>query len=207
LLAINFCINLINVGDEKFIREAFDLYKTGMEKGIFIEKGVLSRWTFKNVIFIALSLKEFEWAENFIRSHGTFLEEKHKESFIHFNLAKLFYEKEDYQSALDMLNNYDPKDILINIDAKLMLLKIYYELDELKALESLLESMRAYLQRKKKMVGAQHIHIYKNIIRYTKKLIKVNPYDKEQVAKLRHEIEVTNPLAEKKWLLKQVDGL
>ena len=207
LLAINFCINLMNSGKEQFIREAFELYKIGMEKDIFIEKGILSRWTFKNVVAIALRLKEFEWAENFIRSHGDFLEEKHKESFTHFNLAKLFYEKEDYRSALDMLSNYEPKDILINIDAKVMLLKIYYELDEFQVLESLLESMRAYLQRKKKMIGTQYLALYKNIIRYTKKLIKVNPYNKEHITKLRKEIETATPLTEKKWLLKQVDTL
>jgi len=205
--AINFCINLMNAGNEQFIREAFELYKIGMDKEVFIEKGILSRWTFKNVIAIALRLKEFEWAESFIRNHGAYLEEKHKESFTHFNLAKLFYEKEDFQSALDMLSNYEPKDILINIDAKIMLLKIYYELNEFQVLESLLESMRAYLQRKKKMIGTQYLELYKNIIRYTKKLIKVNPYNKDQVAKLRQEIEAATPLTEKKWLLKQVDSL
>jgi len=205
--AINFCILLMNSGDEQFIREAFDLYKNGMEKEIFIEKGILSRWTFRNVIAIALRLKEFEWAENFIRNYGPFLEEKHKESFIHFNLAKLFHEKGAYNDALDMLNKYEFKDILMNLNAKTMLLKIYYELDEFQVLESLLESMRAYLQRKKKMIGSQYLELYKNIIRYTKKILKVNPFDKAQVAKLRQEIETATPLTEKKWLLKQVDSL
>ena len=67
--------------------------------------------------------------------------------------------------------------------------------------------MRAYLQRKKKLIGAQHIQIYKNTIRYTKKLVKVNPYNKAHINKLRQEIEAATPLTEKKWLLKQVDSL
>ena len=83
----------------------------------------------------------------------------------------------------------------------------YYELSEYQTLESLLESIRAYLQRKNKMLGSQHIALYKNIVRYTKKLIKVNPYNKEQVAKLRLEIEAATPLTEKAWLLKQLDDL
>ena len=86
-----------------------------------------------------------------------------------------------------------------------MLLKIYHETDEFKVLESLLESMRAYLQRKK--VLGYHKSNYKNIIHYTKKLLKVNPYSKAQKEKLKLEIEAAKPLTEKAWLLKQLAEL
>ncbi|MEM1124462.1 MAG: hypothetical protein AAGJ18_28755, partial [Bacteroidota bacterium] len=84
-------------------------------------------------------------------------------------------------------------------------LKIYYETDEFKVLESLLESMRAYIQRKK-VIGYQKA-LYKNMVRYTKKLLKVNPYSKAQKEKLRAEIEAAKPLTEKAWLLKQLAEL
>ena len=205
LLAINFCISLMNTGNEEFISEAFELYKAGIDKRLFFEHGNLSRWTFRNVIAIALRLKEFSWAEDFINSHGQYLEEKHKESVIRFNLAKLFFEKNNYDKAMDLVNQYEFKDVLENLNAKTMLLKMYYELSEFKALESLLESMRAYLQRKKEL--GNRINGYKNIVRYTKKLLKVNPYNKEHIAKLRLEIEEASPLTEKTWLLKQLDQL
>jgi hypothetical protein len=89
--------------------------------------------------------------------------------------------------------------------AKTMLLKMYYEQDELDALESLLESMRTYMQRKK--VIGYHKTNYKNFIRYTKKLLKVNPYNKLLVERLRKEIETTNPLTEQEWLLRQLGQL
>ena len=106
---------------------------------------------------------------------------------------------------MELVNQYEFKDVLVNLNAKTMLLKMYYELSEYKALESLLESMRAYLQRKKEL--GNRINGYKNIVRYTKKLLKVNPYNKNQIAKLRQEIETATPLTEKAWLLKQLDDL
>ena len=86
-----------------------------------------------------------------------------------------------------------------------MLIKIYYEEGEYGVLDSLLESLRTYINRKKAI--AYHKNIYNNLIRFTKRLIRLSPYDKAQKAKLRQEIEAANPLPERKWLLEQLDNL
>jgi hypothetical protein len=91
----------------------------------------------------------------------------------------------------------------VQLNAKMMLLKIYYELDEVDALESLLESMRAYLNRKE--VTGYYRSNYQNIIRYTRKLVRINPYDKAPKEKLRQEIQQVNPLTEREWLLRQLE--
>jgi len=206
IYSINFCISQMNTGNEVFVQEAFNLYKNGIEKKILIENNILSRWTFNNIVGIALRLKEYEWVKSFIENYNQYLEEKYRESFFHFNYAKLYYTKGDYNKTLDVIQKYEFKDVLINISAKTMLLKIYYELNEFLVLESLLESMRAYIQRKKE-VGNKRKSNYKNIIRYTKKLLKVNPYSKAQKEKLKVEIEAAKPLTEKAWLLKQLAEL
>ena len=48
-----------------------------------------------------------------------------------------------------------------------------------------------------------------NIIKLTKKLLKVNPYSKHQKAKVKLAIEQANPLTgeERKWFLKQLELL
>jgi hypothetical protein len=205
LLTLNYCIGRINVGETSFYRESFELYKMGMQKGIFLENGVLSRFTFRNAITAALNLQEYQWVENFIHDYSRWLEEKHRENFVKFHLARLHYEKKNYNEAMKLFAQFDYDDLLMTLSAKTMLLKIYYELDEISALESLLGSMRAYLQRKKVM--GYHKSNYKNIIRYTKKLLRVAPYSKDQQEKLKAEIAEANPLTERKWLLEQVDRL
>lgn len=204
--AINFCISQINMGNRDFRRELFQLYKNGIAKNIFLENQVLSRWTFKNAITIALNLKEFDWVENFIENYNQYLKEKHRKNFLYFNYAKLHYEKGNHDKALEVIQKYEFSDVLININAKILLTKIFYELSEFNALESLLESMRAYIQRKKEL-GSQRMAIHKNFIKYTKKLLRVNPYSKAQKEKLKTEIEAAKPLTEKAWLLKQLSEL
>jgi len=102
-----------------------------------------------------------------------------------------------------LLASVEYDDILINLNAKSMLLKMFYEQDEFDALESLLESMRTYMQRKK--VLGYHQSNYKNMIRYTRKLTRINPYSKLEKDKLKDEIQNTNPLTERKWLLHQLE--
>jgi tetratricopeptide (TPR) repeat protein len=173
--------------------------------GILIENQIVSRWTFLNVILIGLRLKEFDWAGIFIKQYQQFLEPRYRENFVHYCQARLLYEQKKYKEAQRLLVQVEYDDMLINLNAKSMLLKMFYEEEELDALESLLESMRTYLQRKE--VIGYHKANYQNIIRYTKKLLRVTPRNKEQKEKLRQEIQHANPLTEKEWLLEMLEAV
>lgn len=206
LMAINYCIRQANnLNDSEFTREAYQLYRQGLENKILLENGVVSPFTFRNAVGAALRLKEYDWAEAFIHEYKDALPTNYRESFFLHSLARLNFEKGDYDSAMTLLSKTDFDDTLINLNAKSMLLKIYYELDEFDALESLLESMRAYIKRKQ-LMGAYKAN-YQNFIRLTRKLVRVNPYEQEETLKLKAEIESASPLTEKDWLLQQIDKL
>lgn len=204
-MLINHCIKQMNSGIEKYIREAFEIYRESIENELLIENGIINQFVFRNAVSIGIRLKEFLWVEDFIDNYQQYLEEKYRESFVHISESKLYYEKGDYTRAMRLLARYEHDDILNNINSKAMLIKIYYELEELDTLESLLESMRSYIHRKKAI--GYHKSIYNNLIKYTKKLIRLNPFDAEQKSKLQKEIEEANPLPERQWLLEQLEKL
>ncbi|MDX1666194.1 MAG: hypothetical protein R3350_03145 [Saprospiraceae bacterium] len=202
LMAINYCIGRMNAGRDEFIREAFELYRRGLNREILIENGIVSRFTFLNVLRIAMRLREFDWASEFIPAYKDHLDGRHRENIFHYSQARLHFEKKDYDSAMRLLIHADFDDILLQLNAKTMLFKMYYELDELDALESLLESLRTYMHRKQVM--GYHKANYQNIIKYTRKLIRINPYSSEQKDKLEQEIQTAKPLTERDWLLRQL---
>lgn len=202
LHALNYCIGKINAGVDSYLNESFDLYKNGFETKVLIENGTLTMFTFLNVIRIALKLDQFEWTKNFIEHYQQFLDPKLRNHIVDYSLAKWHFEQSAYDQAMELLIFADFEDILLNLSAKSMLLKIYYEKDEQDALESLLESMRTYIQRKQLM--GYHKSNYLNLIKLTKKLVHINPFDKTQNEKLRKEIEETSPLTEKEWLIAQL---
>lgn len=204
IAAINYCVPKINQGQLDFARRAFVLYRTGLETGILLDNGIVSRYTFGNAVGAALRTGEYGWAEQFIEQFQHHLEEKERQSIVNFNLSRVYFEKGDYGQAQQLLTHFEYDDMLFNIIAKTMLLKIYYEIGELDAFESLLESMRIYLQRKEALDPTRK-NAYKNMISLMKKLLNLNPYSKAQTERLHTLVQATQPLMERDWLLRQLE--
>lgn len=201
LMAINFCIRRINQADERFFREIFELYRSGLHHGALLEDGTLSRWTYNNIAVTALRLREFEWVYGFLHDFAPFLPDNHREGAFNFNIARYCYDTGDFQQAMQRLLLMEYDDVLQNLAAKTMLCKIYYELDETDALENQLDSIQIYLRRKK--VLGYHKDNYTSFIRFMRKLLAVNPNNHTQVEKLRQEIEQAPTLTEREWFLKR----
>jgi hypothetical protein len=100
-----------------------------------------------------------------------------------------------------LLQKAEYRDILLGLAAKVILLKIYYELDEFEVLEAHLNSMKGYLIRKR--VLGYHKKNYQNIISYTKKLMILG-YNALEINTLRNTIEQEPILTEKEWFWEQL---
>jgi hypothetical protein len=202
--AINYCIGKLNRGKNDFSKRLFGLYRKGLEMGIILENNKVSRYTFGNAIGAALRLREFGWAEKFIEDFQHHLDEKERNSIVNFNQSRVFFEKGDYTQAQRLLMQFEYDDVHLNIIAKTMLLKIYFETDEYDPFESLLESTRTYLQRKE-VLDATRKASYKNMISLMKKLLQLNIFSRAQKESFRELVQQTNPLAERDWFMKQLD--
>lgn len=205
LIAINNSIQKINKGEMSFLSNAFELYKRGFENQVLLLENRITVFTFNNVVLIALRIREFTWAENFITEYNQYLKENNRQSTVLYCQARLAFARNQFDNAMDLFVKVEHSDILLNLNAKTFLLKMYLEKGETKALDSLLDSMRTYVRRKD--VVGYHKENYRNIIKYTKKLVKVNPYSKADKKKLQEDIQTASPLTEKKWLLAQIDKL
>lgn len=203
MFAINYCIKRLNSGDNEYIREAFELYMHGLEQKILLDKdATLSRFTFKNVIALGLRLKEFGWAHRFIQENKKLLAPEFQDSQVNYNTARLFFYQGIFDKAIMLLQQAEFDDVFMNMDAKIMLLKMYFQEKNMASLEALLNSFEVYLHRKK--ILAYHKDNYKNIIRYIRRIISLQPYDNDGKRQLVESIERCRPLTEKQWLLNQL---
>lgn len=200
LLCVNFCINRINLRQNNYLRELLNLYQAGLEAGVFLENGQISRFTYTNIALLALRMKEFDWVLRFIEHHRPLLPEAQREATYGFNLARYYCETGDYNRAMPLLQTIDFDDVLHQLMAKTMLLRMYYETGELSALSSLLSSFSTFLRRKGQ-VAEQQKTAYLNTIRFVRKLTALRPGDRRLRTALRNEIRETPLVAEKDWLL------
>jgi hypothetical protein len=204
ILAINYCVRRLNAGNADYYREALDLYKEGLAKDQILEDGMLSRFTYHNIVAIGLHVGELDWVRYFINEYKNRLERRYRESVFSFNLARLAYAEHNHGHVLELLQQANYRDPLHNLAAKTLLLKTYFELGELDTLQSHLDAMRNYIQRKR--VLGYHRTNYLNIIRYAEKLLKRLPQDKAATALLREAIQNETVLSEKAFFLEWVNG-
>ncbi|MEM1323526.1 MAG: hypothetical protein AAGG75_24890 [Bacteroidota bacterium] len=202
IVAINYCIRSINTGRKYFLSELFHLYRSGLEVGVFFENGELSHWTYRNIVTAGLNLEEFHWIYNFIHKYKEMLNEQHREGSYCFNLARYYFEQDDYQQAMPLLLQMEHSDLLHNLSAKTLLAKMYFRLEETEALDNLLTSFKRYIQRKKGL--GYHRENYLNIIGFIRKLMSLGIYDEEKRRGLYEDISNTKNLTEKEWLLQQL---
>lgn len=205
LLAINFCIRKINESETRYSHEALELYQSALQARLLLENGQLSHFAFNNIVAIALKVGETAWAEQFIREQAPFLEKRHRDATIQLNLARVAFERKQFGAALLHLQEADYKDLINNLIAKTLQLKIYYESDELDALDAHLQSMDTFIRRQHAI--GYHKTNYQKIIRYTRRLTQLPPGDARARTALRRAIEQEPKLTEKEWLLAAVDDI
>ncbi len=202
--ANNYCLRKINKGDVLYLSELYNLYKKGLHTRTLLVNGSMSPWTFKNIVGVALRLREFDWAESFIAEYSPSLVPSFKESIHALSSAQLAYYRKDYNQVIYHLHHVEFKEFALKVNAEVTLIATLYELDEFEVLADTLTSFNKFLSRAKN-VNTRQKALYSNLIRFVRKLLK--PQSKEQLAQLRTEIDATQGLASKSWLLEKVDEL
>jgi hypothetical protein len=205
LVAINYSIRRLNTDEPAFLREVFELYRLGLQQGVFVENGSLSRFTFKNIVSAALKLGEVDWTQAFIRTYAPLLPAAFRPSYEQFCLARLHYEQGDYSSAQSLLQEVAFDDVFLDLGARVLLAKIYFQTAEWRLLGGFLQTFERFVRRKKKL--AYHAPNYLNIIHLTQRLLLRHSgqraYAPSEWESLGQQIREARPLTEREWLLEK----
>lgn len=202
---INYCIRKINTGNSNYQEELLSLY-AGYMKSVVDYTGELSQWTFNNASTIALRTGKFELVKSFIKDYSPFIKEKFRNNVISYNLANYHFYQKNYDEVIKILRDVEYEDIFYNTNSKTTLLKTYYETQEYEPLLFLLESFRAYINRNKSIPESRKI-LFKNLIKFTKKLANLPPNSKNALEKLKREVTERKNTINRSWLLEKIEEL
>ncbi len=203
----NYCIiSKINMGQTEYFRELFDLYKEQVKSGIIIQDDLISAQNYKNIITVALHIKEFEWVENFIQIYTDKLPIDNQDNDRNYNLAKVYFHQQEYSKVIEQLREVEYKNVIYSLGGKLMLMKTYFELKEFLALDSLVDSFRIYLRRNGK-IPKEVKQQYMNVVRFTKRLSTVQSRDQVALVKIKTQVLNCKGLAAKKWLMEKIEEM
>lgn len=201
----NFYIYQINQNRLEFIPEALEFYKKGLEFELLFIDGYFSGNTYSNIVAAGIYVNDLDWTATFVEEYKGFLRKKDRNNTYCLNKARLEYTLKHYDEAIDLLEKIPYDELFYALTARIMRIKIYWEKGELEMLEHQLHSLKFFLKRKK-VVGYHYNHWVKTID-FTRKMMELNPYDKERRERLKEDILAEDILAEKEWLLEQLDNL
>ena len=203
--AMHFCVGRINKGDRDFLEEYFELLDEGMSKGVFISSSELAPWRYNNAVGAALGLGKIEWAEKFIRKNKEYLPIKTRENTFAFNLARVFRFQGKFREVLELLRDLEYEDIGYNLLSKRMVVMTYYDLDELDALESFIESFRVFLNRHKEIPPSRR-KSYLKWLKYVKRLMTLLPGNQTSKEALKSEIlQNKADIGNYEWLMEKLE--
>lgn len=205
MMAINYGIGRGNRGDRDYFDEVLKMYEIGLKRQLLSDKrGYLTKFTYNNVLLLMIARKHWERAGNFLETYREQLAPEERDGVYRYNRAVFLFRKGSFDEAQTMLSVLSFTEPMYNLEARRMLLRIYFERKEIDALESLLDNLLTWVRRHGEI--GYHREMYRNLARFTGKLLKIPAAEKERRSRLAQKIKDTPLVADREWLLEKVNG-
>lgn len=211
---LNYCVQEVNKGNAEFTEKLFELQKLLLQNKILLENGALSHISYRNIVTIAIKLKEYAWAEKFIEDYKSHITDQHKENAYNLSKSNLLYAKNDFSETIFLLNQIEFTDVYYACTAKFTLLKAYYALKEFETLDYFVSSFQLYLKRNKE-ISINFKKSSENFLKHFKKVILIEKQldykEKEKIEKkirdLIQHIHEEKTMANKAWLIEEIEKI
>jgi hypothetical protein len=154
------------------------------------------------MVSTGLKVKQFDWVEDFIHTYSELRDKENRSDFKGFNLARLRFDQMRFQEAKQLLQEVKFKDLFITLNARVLLIKTFYELEQLDLVEHQIKSFQNFVSRQKNL--SYHANIFKDNIRFVSKLTRVNHANPANVQKLVNEVKAEKSLTERNWILSKL---
>lgn len=166
-----------------YTRKLLGIYDDNYNKGLYVTDIVRSSpkmfsRNFSRIVGLAYSLKENIWAEKFIKKTDSSLFPVLSGEMRNLAMARMYYERKDYNEALKYLHKVVNKDTHCYVNSNFLLARIHFELRNFREINYIVRNMQNSLYINKNYSRYETEHIRKFVI-YFPNLIKVYTADKD----------------------------
>jgi len=201
----NYCIRKINQGKHDYILILFDIYKEILGNKKLLQLDYISQFEFKNIVSLSLRLDEQAWCRNFIANYIIHLHPDQRKNAHTYNSAYLNFATGNFKNAIRLLQEVEFTDIVYQLDARVILLKCYFEMNDTETFFYHASAFRVFLLRNRHISDYQKT-INRNLIKYLTRMVR-DQYNLKKINKLKEEITREKNIADIKWLMKKIELL
>ncbi len=202
----NYCIKQINTGNDDYLMQLFETYKEMIEEQVAIKNDKIAQFDFKNMVTVALRVEQYKWTENFIQDYQNYLPEGHKINAVNYNKARLYFYLQQYKEGLKQLLAVEFTDIYYSLDSRALLLKTYYELEDLDSAASLINAFKIYLKRDNTISEYQNL-TYSNFLKIVHQLVRLKMGYKINLEEIEKQLNSIKQIADLTWLKQKIEKL
>jgi hypothetical protein len=195
----NYCIKKVNTGNDDYLKKLFETYKEMIEEKVVVKRDSIAQFDFKNIVTVALRVGEYDWTDNFITENQKYLLSEHRINAVNYNKARLCFYLKKYKEGLTQLLSVEFTDIYYSLDSRVLLLKTYYELEDLESAMSLISAFKIYLKRDSTISKYQNL-TYFNFLKIINQLVRIKMGYKNDIKKIEDILNKTKQVADLTWL-------
>lgn len=197
---INYASRRMRGGDLAFLSETFNLLRFGLDSKLLPNFDDISANVFLNTLELALSLREFDWAESF--AAGFLPRVRPRERGQSEQLARVYrqYYHGRPDEARRLLATVVPDDPFFKIRVKVLLIQLCYDQQEHDLLPATLNTFNQLLRRESQL-GGEITRAYANFAKMVRLMMKNRNGRPDQ---LRQRLENMRPIIYKKWLSERI---
>ena len=212
---INWYIGKINarLEREQSLLDLFNLFKRIIANKVIFENGKIQVAYFKHITVLAIALNELEWLNDFLDHHKDKIRVNSSEQWKYYNFfkAKLFYAKNEYEQASQLIEGITLEDSLSEMNLRILQFKLTFEqaTNTREYLYALNYYLKNYIERLKKInLSKDHKDRYKVFFSLAKRLClyAMNPKNSSRRKALERTLSKSKPI-EQKWFQKQLNRL
>ena len=201
---LNYVAQQVNLGKVEYFDEQYALFFKLEDNKIYEIPNYINPARINNMVIVFLRKNDSDKAEYFVNRYIDLVKEGMRNSCKNFNLARIKFEKNQHKDSLrDLLKVDFSQDTFYSLNSKVLLIKNYYELNEIEALDSLLTSFNEFI-KKNKVISDIYKTNYLTFVRMTRKLYTSNSLKLKQ---LKKEVLESNNIPEKDWIIHKIDQI
>jgi len=194
--------------DKKYYRDAFRLNDFFCNLGLFPNKTnyAFAAALFRNTFDTAITLKEYDWAQNFIDKFSPYLEDGIRANEINYSLGRLNFKLNKYEDSLGFLNKVIYDTVREKINTKFYFLMNYIELKAYQSAFSMVSAIKQFSNESKEL-SEFFSTLIEPSLKFFREIIRAEENNKKIDYSILKEAQNVGRFYHKQYILEKMEGL
>ncbi|GEM_PF-5952725 len=210
----NFASQQLRINEKEYLPLIIKLYTLALENEVLLNNGKIHVSIFINIIILNLKAEKYIWVEQTIEKYKDSIGGQEPKLTLKLANAFLRFQKENYFEVIKSLKQVKLQNIINHLRLRSLIIRTYFNIflfdkNYFASLENESLSFEKYLSRNKEITSQRKIANlnFSKIIRKISKVLNEEKWNSDIKSTILSELNQTNLLAYKSWLIEQVTNL